>query len=79
MPAAAFRPTHALAGVHRFARVRVRAAHRDHQRTERRTQRRTERRAGKWLLTEWPEGHKEPMKYWLFTPGQDVPLQRLVF
>lgn len=38
----------------RFARVRVRAAHRDHQRTQ--------LRAEQWVLIEWPEGHKEPMK-----------------
>ena len=55
----------------RFARVRVRAAHRDHQRTQ--------RRAEEWLLIEWPECHKEPMKYWLSTLGLDVPLQRMVF
>ncbi len=55
----------------RFARVRVRAAHRDPQRAQRRAQ--------EWLLIEWPEGHKEPMKYWLSTLGQDVPLQRMVF
>lgn len=54
----------------RFARVRVHAAHRDHQRAELRPQ--------EWLLIEWPEGHKEPMKYWLSTLGQDVPLQRMV-
>jgi len=55
----------------RFARVRVRAAHR----TEKRTQQRPE----EWLLIEWPEGHKEPMKYWLSTLPEEVPLQRLVF
>ena len=55
----------------RFARVRVRAAHRQHQRTQ--------MRAEEWLLIEWPEGHKEPMKYWLSTLPQDVPLQRMVF
>ena len=55
----------------RFARVRVRAAQRDQQRTQ--------QRAEEWLLIEWPEGHKEPMKYWLTTLGQDVPLQRMVF
>jgi SRSO17 transposase len=54
----------------RFARVRVRAAHRDHQRTKLRPE--------QWLLIEWPEGHREPMKYWLSTLGQDVPLQRMV-
>ena len=55
----------------RFARVRVRAAHRDHKRTQQRPE--------EWLLIEWPEGHKEPMKYWLSTLPQDVPLQRMVF
>ena len=55
----------------RFARVRVRAAHREYLRTEQRPQ--------QWLLIEWPEGHKEPMKYWLSTLAQDVPLQRMVY
>jgi SRSO17 transposase len=55
----------------RFARVRVRAAHREH--------RRTQVRAEEWALIEWPEGHKEPMKYWLSTLPEDVPLQRMVF
>jgi SRSO17 transposase len=55
----------------RFARVRVCAAHRDHQRTQ--------LRAEEWLLIEWPEGHKEPMKYWLSTLEEEVPLQRMVF
>jgi SRSO17 transposase len=54
----------------RFARVRVRAAHRDQQRTELRPQ--------EWLLIEWPEGHKEPMKYWLSTLSEDTSLQRMV-
>ncbi len=54
----------------RFARVRVRAAHRDQQRSQLRTQ--------EWLLIEWPEGHREPMKYWLSTLPEDVPLQRMV-
>lgn len=35
-------------------------------------------RAQEWLLIEWPEGHKEPMKYWLSTLAQDMPLQRMV-
>ena len=54
----------------RFARVRVRAAHRDHQRAELRPE--------QWALIEWPEGHQEPMKYWLSTLPEDVPLQRMV-
>lgn len=49
----------------------MRAAHRDHQRTQLRGQ--------EWLLIEWPEGHREPMKYWLSTLPQDMPLQRMVF
>ena len=54
----------------RFARVRVRAAHRAHQRAELRPE--------QWALIEWPEGHQEPMKYWLSTLPEDVPLQRMV-
>ncbi len=43
----------------RFARVRVRAAHRGKLHAE------------EWLLIEWPKGEKEPTKYWLSTlPGQ---------
>ena len=30
------------------------------------------------VLIEWPEGHKEPMQYWLSTLDQGVPLQRMV-
>jgi SRSO17 transposase len=54
----------------RFARVRVRAAHRDHQRSE--------LRGEQWALIEWPEGHQEPMKYWLSTLAEDMPLERMV-
>ena len=46
-------------------------AHRDHQRTH--------LRAEEWALIEWPEGHKEPMKYWLSTLAEDVTLARMVF
>jgi len=55
----------------RFARVRVRAAHRDNERKQLRPE--------EWLLIEWPEGHREPMKYWLSTLPQEVPLQRMVY
>jgi SRSO17 transposase len=55
----------------RFARVRVRAAHRDN--------RRDEVRPTEWLLIEWPEGDTEPLKYWLSTLPEDMPLQRMVF
>ena len=48
----------------RFARVRVRVAHRDYKCTASRPE--------EWLLIEWPEGEKEPTKYWLSTLPQDV-------
>ena len=54
-----------------FARVRVRAAHRDEQRSE--------LREAQWLLIEWPEGHDEPLKYWLSTLPEDTPLERMVY
>ena len=43
----------------RFARVRACAAHRDYKLTASRPE--------EWLLIEWPEGEKEPTKYWLST------------
>jgi len=54
----------------RFARVRVRAAHGDDQRTE--------CRAPEWLLIEWPKGEDVPTKYWLSTLAQDIAFPRLV-
>jgi SRSO17 transposase len=54
----------------RFARVRVRAAHRDEWRAEPRDE--------EWLLIEWPEGDAEPAKYWLATVPSDMPFDRLV-
>ena len=54
----------------RFARVRVRAAHRD--------QRLDEPRAEEWLLIEWPEGEREPTKYWLATLPEDIAFAALV-
>jgi SRSO17 transposase len=54
----------------RFAAVRVRPAHRD---TERATPRPEE-----WLLAEWPEGEKEPTKYWLSTLAEATGLEELV-
>ena len=54
----------------RFARVRVRAAHRDYVRAQSRPE--------QWALIEWPEGHKEPMKYWLSTLPEEMSLQRMV-
>ena len=54
----------------RFARVRVHAADRDHQRDELRPE--------QWARIEWPEGHKDPMKYWMSTLPQDMPIERMV-
>ena len=54
----------------RFARVRVRVAHRDYKLTASRPE--------EWLLIEWPDGEKEPTKYWLSTLAQDVSFRHLV-
>jgi SRSO17 transposase len=56
--------------VSRYARVRVRAAHRD--------EKLPEPRAEEWLLVEWPEGEAEPTKYWLSTLPADIPFAELV-
>jgi SRSO17 transposase len=45
-------------------------AHRDYQLTESRPE--------EWLLIEWPEGVKEPTKYWLSTLPKDITFHRLV-
>jgi SRSO17 transposase len=54
----------------RFARVRVRPAHRDH--------RSEQSRPEEWLLIEWPKGEKEPIKYWFSTLSPDIDFTRLV-
>ena len=54
----------------RFARVRVRPAHRDTKLGE--------PRPPEWLLIEWPEGEAEPTKYWLATVPEEIALDRLV-
>ena len=54
----------------RFARLRVRPAHRDHGRTEPWPE--------EWLLIEWPAGEAQPTKYWLATLPEDIPFARLV-
>jgi SRSO17 transposase len=54
----------------RFARVRVRAAHRDYTLTD--------SRPDEWLLIEWPGGEDEPAKYWLSTLPEDIPFRKLV-
>src|SRR6185437_1835356 len=56
--------------VSRYARLRVRAAHRDYDLPE--------PRAEEWLLIEWPEGAAEPTKYWLSTLPPDISLASLV-
>jgi SRSO17 transposase len=54
----------------RFARLRIRVAHRDDQRAHPRPQ--------EWLLIEWPKGEDEPTKYWLSTLADDIAFDRLV-
>lgn len=50
----------------RFARVRVRAAHRDRPRAE------------EWLIIEWARDAEEPAHYWLSNLPQDIPWQPMV-
>jgi SRSO17 transposase len=54
----------------RFARLRVRAAHRDYWRSEPHPE--------QWLLIEWPSSEKEPTKYWLANLPESIALRRLV-
>jgi SRSO17 transposase len=54
----------------RFARLRVRAAHRDYNLTKSRPE--------EWLLIEWPKGENEPAKYWLSTLAEKIAFNRLV-
>lgn len=54
----------------RFARVRVRPAHRD--------ERRSAPRPDEWLLIEWPARASEPTKYWLSTLAETIPITDLV-
>jgi SRSO17 transposase len=54
----------------RFARVRVRVAHRDYTLTDSRPE--------EWLLIEWPEGEDEPTKYWLSTLPEEITFRKLV-
>ena len=54
----------------RFARQRVRPAHRDTLLTE--------PRAEEWLLIEWPQGEAEPTKYWFATLPEDIAFECLV-
>ena len=54
----------------RFARVRIRAAHRDHKLHQPREQ--------EWLLIEWPRGEAEPRKYWMSNLAENISLGDLV-
>ena len=54
----------------RFARVRVHVAHRDYWLAHSRPE--------EWLLIEWPDGEKEPIKYWFSTLPEDVAFRQLV-
>ncbi len=54
----------------RFARWRVRAAHRDYNLTAARPE--------EWLLIEWPKGEAEPTKYWFSTLPEKIAFTRLV-
>jgi len=56
--------------VSRFARVRVRVAHRDYKLTA--------ARAEEWLLIEWPKSEAEPTKYWLSTVSEKIAFNALV-
>jgi SRSO17 transposase len=50
----------------RFARVRVRPAHRDQARPE------------QWLIIEWPAGEPEPTHYWLSNLPENIGWQALI-
>jgi SRSO17 transposase len=54
----------------RFARLRVRPAHRDYNLGEPRPE--------EWLLVEWPPEEREPTKCWLSTLPEDIAFPRLV-
>lgn len=54
----------------RFTALRVRPAHRDHEKAE--------PYAEEWLLIEWPKGESEPTKYWLSTLPPSTPVRELV-
>jgi len=54
----------------RYARLRVRPAHRDEKLKETRPE--------EWLLIEWPEGEDQPTKYWLSTLPETITFVDLV-
>lgn len=55
----------------RFARIRVRAAHRSALAPD-------DPRAEEWLLIEWPKSAKKPTKYMLTTLPEDIAFARIV-
>jgi SRSO17 transposase len=50
----------------RFARVRVRAAHRDRPRNQ------------EWLIIEWAQGADEPAHYWFSNLAKNLPWQEMI-
>ena len=75
LPAKAWQTVHWREGTKgalasRFAALRVRPSHRDYWRAEPWPQ--------EWLLIEWPEGDKEPAKYWLSTMPATTKITTLV-
>ena len=71
LPGGAWRPVSWRAGsagslASRFARVRVRAAHRNEVRDQ------------EWLVIEWPLGETGPTKYWLSTLPRSIAFKELV-
>lgn len=54
----------------RFAAVRLRVASRDYNLPQ--------PRAEEWFIVEWPEGDKEPLKYWLSTLPGTMTLSELI-
>ena len=54
----------------RFARLRVRAAHRDAGLEAPRPE--------EWLLIEWPEDQDEPTKYWLASLPEEIAFDRML-
>ncbi len=55
----------------RFAAIRIRTAHRDHERHEPHPE--------EWLLIEWPKTESEPVQYWLSSLGTNTSLSNLVY
>jgi SRSO17 transposase len=54
----------------RFARIRVRVAHRDYNLSKSRPE--------EWLLIEWPKGESGPTKYWFSTLAEKIAFNRLI-